>query len=177
MSPYACPVTLRPCCHPERSEGPPRAFLRYHGPVTLTETLHDATARLRAALDDVTRLRAAAIDDARLEAELLLRHALGLSREALLARLREPLPADARTAFESLLRRRLAREPTAYIVGHKEFYGLNLICTPAALIPGPRLSCWWTRPSIGFRDGPLVPRPPTLDPSSRTSARGTALSL
>ena len=106
--------------------------------MTLAETLHDATARLRAAVDDdAPRLRAAAIDDARLEAELLLRHALGLSREALLTRLREPLPADARTDFEALLRRRLAHEPTAYIVGHKEFYGLKLVCTPAALIPRP----------------------------------------
>ena len=95
--------------------------------MTLAETLHAATARLRAA----------AIDDARLEAELLLCHALGLSREALLTRLREPLPPAAQTAFEALLCRRLAREPTAYIVGHKEFYGLKLICTPAALIPRP----------------------------------------
>ena len=99
--------------------------------MTLAETLHAATARLRAAIG------AAAIDDARLEAELLLRHALGLSREALLTRLREPLPAAARSAFDALLRRRLAREPSAYIVGHKEFYGLKLVCTPAALIPRP----------------------------------------
>ena len=95
--------------------------------MTLAETLHAAEARLRAA----------AIDDARLEAELLLRHALALSREALLIRLSEPLPAHAQAAFEALLRRRLAHEPAAYIVGHKEFYGLNLVCTPAALIPRP----------------------------------------
>ena len=100
--------------------------------MTLAETLHAATARLRAgAIDD------GPIDDARLEAELLLRHVLGLSREALLTRLREPLPAAARSAFDALLRRRLAREPSAYIVGHKEFYGLKLVCTPAALIPRP----------------------------------------
>ncbi len=99
----------------------------YHGPVTLAETLHDAEARLRAA----------SIDDARLEAELLLCHALGLTREALFARLREPLAKDAQNTFEALLRRRLAHEPMAYIVARKEFYGLEFACAPAALIPRP----------------------------------------
>ncbi|OGO49852.1 MAG: protein-(glutamine-N5) methyltransferase, release factor-specific [Chloroflexi bacterium RBG_16_68_14] len=83
------------------------------------------------------RLRDAGVEDAWLEAEVLLRHALGLSREVLLARLREPLPPRAQETFEALLRRRLAREPTPYIVGHWEFYGLDLACTPAALIPRP----------------------------------------
>jgi len=95
--------------------------------VTLAEALHDAQARLRAA----------GIDDPGLEAELLLRHALGLGREALFAGLREPLPSAAGEAFEALLRRRLDHEPTAYIVGHREFYGLELACAPAALIPRP----------------------------------------
>ncbi len=95
--------------------------------MTLAQALHDAQARLRSA----------GIEDAELEAELLLRHALGLSRERLFARLQEPFaPEDAR-AYEALLRRRLAHEPAAYIVGHKEFYGLELACTPAALIPRP----------------------------------------
>jgi len=96
-------------------------------PATFAHALRDAEARLRAAGID---------DDARLEAEVLLCHALGVSREQLFARLREPI-ADRRDAFEALLRRRLAREPTAYIVGHKEFYGLDLACTPDALIPRP----------------------------------------
>ena len=84
-----------------------------------------------------TRLRVGDIEDARLEAELLLRHASGLTREALYANLGQQATPDAPTALEPLLRRRLAHEPTAYIVGHKEFYGLELLCTPAALIPRP----------------------------------------
>jgi release factor glutamine methyltransferase len=95
--------------------------------MTLAETLRDAAERLRAA----------DVDDARLEAEALLAFALDATREWLLARLQEPLSPEERTVFGALLERRLAREPTAYIVGHKEFYGLELDCTPAALIPRP----------------------------------------
>ncbi len=68
---------------------------------------------------------------------MLLRHALSLSREALFARLQEPMSVKRRAAYSKLLLRRVAHEPTAYIVGHKEFYGLELACTPAALMPRP----------------------------------------
>lgn len=84
-----------------------------------------------------SRLRGADIADDRLEAELLLCHALGLTREALLARLRDPLDDETSRAFEGLIERRLAHEPVAYITGHREFYGLDLACTPDALIPRP----------------------------------------
>jgi release factor glutamine methyltransferase len=94
-------------------------------------TLEEA---LRAAEADLT---AAGIEDAWLEAEVLLRHALGLDRAHLLSRLRERLPPAQGAAFRALLKRRLAHEPTAYIVGHREFYGLELETTPAALIPRP----------------------------------------
>jgi len=95
--------------------------------MTLARALHDARARLGSA----------SIADAELEAELLFRHALGLSREKLFARLQEPLGPEEARRYEALLRRRLAHEPSAYIVGHTEFYGLELACTPAALIPRP----------------------------------------
>ena len=140
--------------------------------MTLSETLHAAE----------TRLRAAAIDDARLEAELLLRHALGLSREALLARLREPLPPEAQTAFEALLRRRLAREPTAYIVGHKEFYGLKLLCTPAALIPRPETELLveeaidWLQ-GRSSRSSTADPRPLVADVGTGNGAIAVALAV
>jgi release factor glutamine methyltransferase len=102
------------------------------------------------------RLDAAGIEDAALEAEVLLRHALSpplpeeegggeggsfggeaLSRAGLYARLHEALDATAGARFEALLRRRLAREPTAYITGWREFYGLDFEVTPAVLIPRP----------------------------------------
>ncbi len=85
----------------------------------------------------VDRLAAAGVESPRLDAELLLADALGISREALLARRPEPLPEAARAPFEARLGRRLAREPIAYILGRQEFYGLTFEVTPAVLIPRP----------------------------------------
>jgi release factor glutamine methyltransferase len=94
--------------------------------------------KLALALREATEaLRAAGIEDARLEAEVLLRHTLHLDRAHLYARLQEDLSVADQASFHSLLARRLAREPTAYIVGQREFYGLDLETTPAALMPRP----------------------------------------
>jgi len=89
---------------------------------------------LRAATE---RLRAAGIEDASLEAEVLLRHALRLDRAHLYARLQESLSPGDEAVFRSLVARRLTHEPAAYIVGQREFYGLDLETAPAALIPRP----------------------------------------
>lgn len=82
-------------------------------------------------------LTQAGSEEANLEAELLLGHALGLDRVHLYQRLRNELPPERERAYRALLERRLAHEPTAYIVGHKEFYGLDFEVTPAAIIPRP----------------------------------------
>lgn len=74
---------------------------------------------------------------ARLDAEVLLSHILGITRAQLFARLSEPLPARAVPAFEALVERRLAYEPVPYLVGHKAFYGLDLVVNRAVLIPRP----------------------------------------
>jgi release factor glutamine methyltransferase len=94
---------------------------------TLTQWRHEATEELQAA----------GIEDAWLEAEVLLRHALDLDRAHLYARLQEEMGLDDLVRFKRLLYRRLDHEPTAYIVEHREFYGLDLEVTPAALIPRP----------------------------------------
>lgn len=82
-------------------------------------------------------LRAAGIEDARLEAELLLAHAGGGRREQVIAALHEPVERGVERALETLLARRLRREPLAYITGHREFYGMDFVCGPGALIPRP----------------------------------------
>jgi release factor glutamine methyltransferase len=82
-------------------------------------------------------LVAAGIDDARLEADVLLAHVLGIDRTRLLARLGDAVGADSAVRFSSLIVRRLAHEPLAYIVGRREFYGIDITCTPGALIPRP----------------------------------------
>jgi release factor glutamine methyltransferase len=83
------------------------------------------------------RLADAGIEDADLEAEVLLRHALGRQRHQLYARLQDDLDDAHDAALQALVERRLAHEPTAYIVGRKEFYGLELETAPVALIPRP----------------------------------------
>jgi release factor glutamine methyltransferase len=74
-------------------------------------------------------------DEARIEAELLFADVLEIDRTHLLARLTDHPVAHDVTTFESLLQRRLAREPLSYIVGHCEFYAIEIACSPAALIP------------------------------------------
>lgn len=82
-------------------------------------------------------LHACRTENARLEAELLLCHALGLSREVLYTKLQEELAAVHELSFHDLLHRRLSHEPTPYILGSREFFGLDFEVSPAALIPRP----------------------------------------
>jgi release factor glutamine methyltransferase len=82
-------------------------------------------------------LRDAGSPTPRLDAEVLLAHVLGVSRAQLYARLRDPWPAEALEPYGALLRRRLAGEPVAYLVGHKDFYGLDLQVDARVLIPRP----------------------------------------
>jgi release factor glutamine methyltransferase len=73
-------------------------------------------------------------DTARLDAELLMAHALGVSREDLLLRhLDDPAPA----AFAPLLARREAGEPVAYITGRRAFWTIELEVGPGVLVPRP----------------------------------------
>ena len=84
-----------------------------------------------------SELREAGVPEARFEAELLLRHALGCSREALFARLHEPAAAEAAGHYFHLLERRRGRVPIQHILGTQEFYGLSFRVTPSVLIPRP----------------------------------------
>ena len=81
------------------------------------------------------RLADAGIADASLEAEVLLRSALGMDRTGFLASLRQAVPNVRLRAAEELLARRLDGEPLAYIVGAREFYGLEFAVDPSVLIP------------------------------------------
>lgn len=77
-------------------------------------------------------LRAAGVLNPRLEARLLLGHATGLSREAILC---DPVRSIDPAAFKTLLSRRAAREPLALIIGRQEFWSLSFEVSPATLIP------------------------------------------
>ncbi len=88
---------------------------------TIAETLRDAAARL-----------AAISDTARLDAELLMAHALGVSRSELLLR---HVRDDAPEGFAPLLARRMGHEPVAYLLGRQEFFGRDFLVSPDVLIP------------------------------------------
>ena len=88
---------------------------------TVAEALREAAERL-----------SATSDTARLDAEILMAHALGMSRsDMLLKHMRDPMPEG----FAALVDRRALHEPVAHIVGRQEFYGLDLAVTPDTLIP------------------------------------------
>ena len=77
------------------------------------------------------------IEDAPLESELLLRHTLKISRVQLYLDLSRELSPKQEKIFWHLIKRRLNGEPTAYITGHREFYGLDFYVNPGVLIPRP----------------------------------------
>jgi release factor glutamine methyltransferase len=84
------------------------------------------------------RLREAGIStSANLDARLLAQHVLGWDSTRLLASASEAAPEGFPAAYEPLVARRVAREPLAYITGHREFFGLEFEVTPAVLIPRP----------------------------------------
>ncbi|MEG8220356.1 peptide chain release factor N(5)-glutamine methyltransferase [Sphingomonas sp. HH69] len=91
--------------------------------MSIAPALREAAARL-----------SATSDTARLDAELLMAHALGLSRTDMLLRQRDlAVPAS----FSALLDRRLNGEPIAYISGTRDFWTISLTVTPDVLIPRP----------------------------------------
>ncbi len=89
--------------------------------MTIAQALREAAARL-----------GETSDTARLDAELLMAHALGVSRSELLLR---HMDAPAPAAFAALVERRAAHEPIAFILGRKEFYGREFAVAPGVLIP------------------------------------------
>ena len=87
--------------------------------------------------DTAVALTAAGIDNARFEARLLLSHATGLTIEQLIPRGPDAAPAAAAATLRELTARRVRREPMAYILGEREFWGLPFKVSPAVLIPRP----------------------------------------
>lgn len=73
----------------------------------------------------------------RLDAELLLADALGIDRVGLYLDLNRPLVDRERAAIRELVARRRDREPVAYILGYRDFYGRRFSVTPSVLIPRP----------------------------------------
>lgn len=82
-------------------------------------------------------LRAAGVETPRLDAEVLLAAAIGRDRAALATAPEAGVEAAAARSFGAMVRRRVAREPVAYIIGNKGFRRIELRCDGRALIPRP----------------------------------------
>jgi release factor glutamine methyltransferase len=104
---------------------------------TIAEALRAATRRLTAA----------GLETPRLDAEVLLRHLLGVDRTTLFLRYHDPIDPARLAAYEELLGRRLGGQPVAYLTGQRAFLGLTLTVTPEILVPRPEteLLVEWAR--------------------------------
>jgi release factor glutamine methyltransferase len=98
-------------------------------PISLFETLGRGKAQLVAA--------GIQPDEAAIDVDLYARTILGWDKATLLANLRDPTPAALEPRFSEWIARREHREPTAYIVGTREFWGREFLVTPVVLVPRP----------------------------------------
>ena len=95
-------------------------------------------ASLREVIQSTHRtLDAAGIPDARLEAEVLVMNLMRLLRHDIYANQEAEVGPRQEQDLAGMVERRLTREPLAYILGSREFYGVNLLVTPGVLIPRP----------------------------------------
>lgn len=129
-------------------------------------TINDA---LRAASAQLAR---AGIETPRLDAEVLLRHVLGVDRTRLFLRLGEPLSIEAEQRFLALVDERMRREPVAYLVGEREFMGLPFAVGRGVLVPRPE-----TEILVEWALRFLARRPPGVVLDIGTGSGAIALSL
>ncbi|MDH3417914.1 MAG: peptide chain release factor N(5)-glutamine methyltransferase [Gammaproteobacteria bacterium] len=87
--------------------------------------------------DSATRTLAAASDSPRLDAELLLAEAAGVSRSTIIAFPERLAGTEVRDTFEQLVEQRRAHVPIAYLLGQREFFSLTLEVRPGVLVPRP----------------------------------------
>jgi release factor glutamine methyltransferase len=89
----------------------------------------------------IDRLTTAEVDAPSLTAEVVLAHTLGISRTQLLTLSDRSLAPDQLARAQRDIDRLVAGEPLAYVVGHKEFYDVDLLTDARALIPRPETEC------------------------------------
>ncbi len=99
--------------------------------------MNESTRTVGEELRDAEILLGSTSSSARLDSEILLAHALGVSRTSVLVSLRDPCPTDKAGVFHRYVARRSAGEPVAYITGEREFWGLSFMVSPDVLVPRP----------------------------------------
>src|SRR5688500_10761644 len=114
----------------------------------MPETISDALRRGK------TRLTSAGSATPGLDAEVLLRHVLGIDRTTLFVRLPEPIAPEALAAYDELLAERARDIPVAYLTGKREFMGLSFEGGPGVLVPRPEteLLVEWAISWLGQRE-------------------------
>jgi release factor glutamine methyltransferase len=125
---------------PGRVPGPPREGLRRAelGSVHATEAAPPARWTVLEVIRwTVARFTERDLATPRLDAELLVAHALGLPRLQLYVQFDRPLLPDELAAIRALIKRRQAGESVAYLVGKKEFWGLEFAVDARVLVPRP----------------------------------------
>ena len=85
----------------------------------------------------VSQLTASNVSSPRMNAELLLTFTLSCDRAYLFAHPERKLSSEEKSRYESALAERSRGMPAQYITGHQEFWGMDLIVSPAVLIPRP----------------------------------------
>ncbi|NYT85035.1 peptide chain release factor N(5)-glutamine methyltransferase [Pollutimonas harenae] len=110
----------------------------------------------------------------RLEVHMLWQHILQVSRAWLIAHDRDPLAPDTVARFLELQSRRLAGEPMAYILGHREFMGRDFLVGPGVLIPRPETELL-VETALDYLQG--LPAPRVLDLGTGTGAIAVSIAL
>ncbi|MDA0232100.1 MAG: hypothetical protein O3C69_01270, partial [Chloroflexi bacterium] len=119
--------------------------------------------RLGYALAQVRKvIGSAGIPDAGFEARQLVMAAAGVTREALLTDPDRTLTNDERLALETMVRRRLSREPLQYVIGQVEFYGRSFKVDSRVLIPRPETELLIEQ-ALAFAGERNFPAPRVLD--------------
>lgn len=133
-------------------------------------TIYEALAQARARLAEAGLSEA----DASVDVDLYARTILGWDKVRLLIEQQSPVPEPLEPTLSQWIERRILREPTAYIVGHREFWGLDFTVTPAVLIPRPETE---SIVDEGIALGRAVPSPRMADIGTGSGCIAVALAL
>ncbi len=123
------------------------------------------------------RLVAASVVDAALEAEVLLRHAMGVGRAEFFAALGDPVPGVQQEGADRLVERRVAGEPLAYIVGGREFYGLDFLVNSDVLVPRQETELLVDQVLEFYARGPAATAPVVADVGTGSGAIAVAIAV
>jgi len=102
------------------------------------------------------------IDDSHIEARILLGHITKLSPVQIYTLTEQTLSQEQERTLYELVERRLYREPTAYIVNRREFYGIDFYVDSRVLIPRPETELLVDAALESFKNGPYLPSPPVI---------------